>query len=95
MNKEKNINTSQCDNISSSVNIPNGMYCHDENGKVCPYWKDMTVRIRKYCTGYHDTETCGFGCGRHDAYCSYLNKRQTEQEGLLWDKVKICGVKPL
>ncbi len=71
-------------NVKDSSVIPEGLYCRDVNGVKCPYWS---------CEYKHDK----FGLILRGGKCSYLNisDNGSNTSGLLWDKVKECGVNEL
>lgn len=88
--------------------IPKGLYCYDivksKNGKhmrrTCKWFKYITTII-------HDENNCkyanecdniiqGIGCENcpTNVYrCKYLNYTDWNEESLLWDSCKECGVK--
>ena len=61
------------------IRIPkNSPYCHDNNLKPCPYWKQLK---------YKDCH------GKNIYYCKYLKMVDVYQgETLLWDMCKECGI---
>lgn len=79
--------------------IPEGIYCYDNN-KSCKWWKRLyTKRLdRSNC---EFAKTCEEKCWEHPdtqceiivCKCEYLNYIDREQDSLLFDSVKECGVK--
>ena len=83
--------------------IPEGMYCYGNGTKKHP-----NCKWRKYITTVkRDRSNCGFAneCNKKcwsDASsscrdivykCEYMNFIDWEQESLLWDACKECGIK--
>ena len=70
------------DNHDETTHIPEGLYCYDVNDKgeyrVCPFWSLDPEKPFQ-----------------NNGYCNYLKKGDWENEdsfGLLFDKVKECGI---
>ena len=67
--------------------IPEGLYCYTRtSGWITPEDGGLP---------YFQTRTCPYWenrPGKYDAYCRFLDEEDIDGV-LLWDKVKICGVK--
>ena len=86
--------------------IPHGAYCYGEGGRddKCPYWEYVTTIIfykdsKNNCNSYdkcEDNDKCGTSfrtsCKVDVIKCSYLNLIDKDEETLLWDQVKECGI---
>ena len=79
------------------------IYCHGRGTKKSPYCKWL-----KYITTiYHDENTCEFSkecqsmtegkgcshCPTRVYKCEYMNYIDWDEDSLLWDECKECGVK--
>jgi len=85
----------------SSIVIPKGIYCYDENG-ICPYWRikhlvnSDGIKIKYYhCIFLKEND-----CGNNDNICELLHQyfHHNDQEfnrfftlSLLWDQCKECN----
>lgn len=83
--------------------IPKGMYCHGDGSKKRPYCKWLrylgTVkRDKSNCKYSKDCNekcwsTSEASCDNHIYRCDYLKYTDFNQDSLLWDECKECGVK--
>ena len=80
--------------------IPRGVYCHGTGTKKYPYckWRKY-IGIKKInntnCEYANTCEESESDCDcSHSIYkCEYMNYIDFEQNSLLWDACKECGVK--
>lgn len=85
--------------------IPKGMYCDDEDGKVCPYWSLLT-ELPEYENGYcaylgksdwdrnEDMDKQGGICVVTLDDCEKVDGMSAHdfRISLIWDKCKGCEV---
>jgi hypothetical protein len=79
--------------------IPKGMYCHSNGG--CKWWKYIkTIKLHRDINCEHKNtckEECWTtpknSCQVKVCRCEYMGYTDWNEESLLWDKVKECGIK--
>ena len=83
--------------------IPKGHYCYGirqnkTKGKKCKWFKHIKTIINDEKTCIYAKECLEeygmcYHCPKFIYRCEYLKYTDTEQESLLWDSCKECGVK--